>query len=133
MVDGRYVSKQIEITTWVLKEACQQVKQWQHHFPTLKLAVNLSPFLLNRKQFVTHVKNILQETQFPPTYLILEITESGLMENIETGKHVLTQLKQLGVQVAIDDFGTGFSSLAYKIRFVKARDFSRWDETKQKY
>ncbi|WP_035044881.1 bifunctional diguanylate cyclase/phosphodiesterase [Anoxybacillus flavithermus] len=102
-----------EITTWVLKEACQQVKQWQHHFPTLKLAVNLSPFLLNRKQFVTHVKNILQETQFPPTYLILEITESGLMENIETGKHILTQLKQLGVQVAIDDFGTGFSSLAY--------------------
>lgn len=102
-----------EITTWVLKEACQQVKQWQSHFPTLKLAVNLSPFLLNRKEFVMHVKNILQETQFPPTYLILEITESGLMENIETGKHILTELKQLGIQVAIDDFGTGFSSLAY--------------------
>ncbi|MBB5355388.1 diguanylate cyclase (GGDEF)-like protein/PAS domain S-box-containing protein [Anoxybacillus mongoliensis] len=102
-----------EITTWVLKEACRQVKQWQAHFPTLKLAVNLSPFLLNRKEFVTHVKNILQETQFPPNYLILEITESGLMENIETGKHILTELKQIGIQVAIDDFGTGFSSLAY--------------------
>ncbi|MBB6176358.1 diguanylate cyclase (GGDEF)-like protein/PAS domain S-box-containing protein [Anoxybacillus tengchongensis] len=102
-----------EITTWVLKEACRQVKQWKAHFPTLKLAVNLSPFLLNRKEFVTHVKNILQETQFPPNYLILEITESGLMENIETGKHILTELKQIGIQVAIDDFGTGFSSLAY--------------------
>ncbi|ACJ33705.1 Multidomain signal transduction protein (contains PAS, GGDEF and EAL domains) [Anoxybacillus flavithermus WK1] len=102
-----------EITTWVLKEACRQVKQWRTHFPTLKLAVNLSPFLLNRKEFVTHVKNILQETQFPPNYLILEITESGLMENIETGKHILTELQQIGIQVAIDDFGTGFSSLAY--------------------
>ncbi|PIC05050.1 GGDEF domain-containing protein [Anoxybacillus flavithermus] len=102
-----------EITTWVLKEACRQVKQWQNHFPTLKLAVNLSPFLLNRKEFVTHVKSILQETQFPPHYLILEITESGLMENIETGKHILTELQQVGIQVAIDDFGTGFSSLAY--------------------
>ncbi|WP_181520159.1 putative bifunctional diguanylate cyclase/phosphodiesterase [Anoxybacillus ayderensis] len=102
-----------EITTWVLKEACRQVKQWQTHFPTLKLAVNLSPFLLNRKEFVMHVKNILQDTQFPPNYLILEITESGLMENIETGRHILIELKQIGIQVAIDDFGTGFSSLAY--------------------
>ncbi|MGP3608398.1 MULTISPECIES: putative bifunctional diguanylate cyclase/phosphodiesterase [Anoxybacillaceae] len=102
-----------EITLWVLEQACRQVKQWQQHFHHLKLAVNLSPFLLNRKELIGHVTYILKATDFAPEHLILEVTESGLMENIETGKHILTELKNIGVQVAIDDFGTGFSSLAY--------------------
>lgn len=102
-----------EITLWVLEQACRQVKEWQAHFPQLKLAVNLSPFLLNRKELVGHVIYILNESGFAPEHLILEVTESGLMENIETGRHILTELKNIGVQVAIDDFGTGFSSLAY--------------------
>lgn len=102
-----------EITLWVLEHACRQVKEWQAKFPRLKLAVNLSPFLLHRRELVGHVTYILQETGFVPEHLILEVTESGLMENIETGKHILTELKNIGVQVAIDDFGTGFSSLAY--------------------
>jgi len=102
-----------EITLWVLEQACRQVKEWQTQFPKLKLAVNLSPFLLNRTELVGHVIYILNETGFAPEHLILEVTESGLMENIETGKHILTELKTVGVQVAIDDFGTGFSSLAY--------------------
>jgi EAL domain-containing protein (putative c-di-GMP-specific phosphodiesterase class I) len=102
-----------EITLWVLEHACKQVKEWQTHFKDLKLAVNLSPFLLNRRELIGHVIHILNDTMFAPEHLILEVTESGLMENIETGKHILTELKNIGVQVAIDDFGTGFSSLAY--------------------
>ncbi|NNV06242.1 bifunctional diguanylate cyclase/phosphodiesterase [Geobacillus sp. C56-T2] len=102
-----------EITLWVLERACCQVKEWERKFPGLKLAVNLSPFLLNRPELVEHVKRILRETELAPDRLILEVTESGLMENIETGRHILTELQQLGVQAAIDDFGTGFSSLAY--------------------
>ncbi|QIZ67552.1 putative bifunctional diguanylate cyclase/phosphodiesterase [Geobacillus subterraneus] len=102
-----------EITLWVLERACRQVKEWERKFPGLKLAVNLSPFLLNRPELVEHVKRILRETGLAPDRLILEVTESGLMENIETGRHILTELQQLGVQAAIDDFGTGFSSLAY--------------------
>jgi diguanylate cyclase (GGDEF)-like protein/PAS domain S-box-containing protein len=102
-----------EITLWVLKHACCQVKEWQSQFPGLKLAVNLSPFLLNRTELIQHITDILHDTKFAPEHLILEVTESGLMENFETGKHILTQLKNIGVQVAIDDFGTGFSSLAY--------------------
>jgi diguanylate cyclase (GGDEF)-like protein/PAS domain S-box-containing protein len=102
-----------EITLWVLEHACRQVKEWQTQFPGLKLAVNLSPFLLNRTELVQHIVHILRDTKFAPEHLILEVTESGLMENFETGKHILTQLKNIGVQVAIDDFGTGFSSLAY--------------------
>ncbi|MBA2875219.1 sensor domain-containing protein [Thermaerobacillus caldiproteolyticus] len=102
-----------EITLWVLEQACRQVKEWQAHFPDLNLAVNLSPFLLNRKELIDHVIHILQDTGFAPERLILEVTESGLMENIETGKHILTEFKNVGIQVAIDDFGTGFSSLAY--------------------
>jgi len=69
--------------------------------------------LLNRPELVDHVKRILRETGLAPNRLILEVTESGLMENIETGRHILTELQRLGVQAAIDDFGTGFSSLAY--------------------
>ncbi|TXK90010.1 bifunctional diguanylate cyclase/phosphodiesterase, partial [Parageobacillus sp. SY1] len=102
-----------EITLWVLEHSCRQVKEWQTQFPGLKLAVNLSPFLLNRTELVQHIVHILRDTHFAPEHLILEVTESGLMENFETGKHILTQLKNIGVQVAIDDFGTGFSSLAY--------------------
>lgn len=102
-----------EITLWVLERACRQVKEWERKFPRLKLAVNLSPFLLNRPELVEHVKRILRETGLAPDRLILEVTESGLMENIETGRHILTELQRLGVQAAIDDFGTGFSSLAY--------------------
>jgi EAL domain-containing protein (putative c-di-GMP-specific phosphodiesterase class I) len=101
-----------EITLWVLEHACRQVKEWQSRFPELKLAVNLSPFLLNRMELIQHITDILHDTKFVPEYLILEVTESGLMENIETGKHILAELKHIGVQVAIDDFGTGFSSLA---------------------
>jgi diguanylate cyclase (GGDEF)-like protein/PAS domain S-box-containing protein len=102
-----------EITIWVLENACKQVKEWQQHFKNLNLAVNLSPYLLNRKELITHVIDILNRTNFTPEHLILEVTESGLMENIETGKDILTELKNIGIQVAIDDFGTGFSSLAY--------------------
>ncbi|RAK16613.1 PAS domain S-box-containing protein/diguanylate cyclase (GGDEF)-like protein [Anoxybacillus vitaminiphilus] len=102
-----------EITLWVLEQACRQVKEWQRHFTDLHLAVNLSPYLLNRKELVGHVMNVLKRTQFKPVHLILEVTESGLIENIETGKKILTELKNIGIQVAIDDFGTGFSSLAY--------------------
>jgi diguanylate cyclase (GGDEF)-like protein/PAS domain S-box-containing protein len=102
-----------EITIWVLENACKQVKEWQQHFKNLNLAVNLSPFLLNRKELIRHVLDILNRTEFTPEHLILEVTESGLMENIETGKDILTELKNIGIQVAIDDFGTGFSSLAY--------------------
>ncbi|WP_446663083.1 putative bifunctional diguanylate cyclase/phosphodiesterase [Geobacillus sp. CCR] len=102
-----------EITLWVLEQASRQVKEWERKFPGLKLAVNLSPFLLNRPELIEHVKRILRETGLAPDRLILEVTESGLMENIETGQHILTELQRLGVQAAIDDFGTGFSSLAY--------------------
>ncbi|KYD16188.1 putative bifunctional diguanylate cyclase/phosphodiesterase [Saccharococcus caldoxylosilyticus] len=102
-----------EITLWVLEHACRQVKEWQMKCPGLKLAVNLSPFLLNRPELIHHVKHILHATNFASEHLILEVTESGLMENIETGKNILTELEKIGIQVAIDDFGTGFSSLAY--------------------
>jgi len=102
-----------QLTLWVLENSCRQVKEWHDEFPELNLAVNLSPYLLNRTELFEFVVRILKELEFPPEKLILEVTESGLMENIETGKHILSELSQIGVRVAIDDFGTGFSSLAY--------------------
>jgi diguanylate cyclase (GGDEF)-like protein/PAS domain S-box-containing protein len=104
---------------WVLQEACRQLRQWQAKFPYQRpLTVNVN---LSSKQFtpqlVEQTRQILEATQLPPQYLKLEITESLLMENAESAATMLTQLKQLGLQLAIDDFGTGYSSLNYLHRF----------------
>jgi EAL domain-containing protein (putative c-di-GMP-specific phosphodiesterase class I) len=66
---------------------------------------------------IESLKEILHETEFDPAKLILEITESVLMENSEFAKSILLQLKQMKIQLHLDDFGTGFSSLSYLHRF----------------
>ncbi|MEA2613834.1 MAG: hypothetical protein QOI52_1793, partial [Chloroflexota bacterium] len=80
-------------------------------------AVNLSARQLARPEIVDEVRGILEETQVVPHSLILEITESVMMQDMELSIERLTELKSLGVQLAIDDFGTGYSSLNYVRRF----------------
>jgi diguanylate cyclase (GGDEF)-like protein/PAS domain S-box-containing protein len=104
---------------WVLQESCRQMQQWHQQFPNPQpLTVNVN---LSSKQFSPHlveqISQILAETQLPPQFLKLEITESILMENAESAVSTLTQLKKLGTLLAIDDFGTGYSSLNYLHRF----------------
>lgn len=102
------------IGAWVLRETCRQGKQWlDAGLPPLTLAVNVSPHQFQRSDMVGLVANVLQDTQFPPCYLELELTESGLMDNQNKTRAVLNNLRQLGIKLAIDDFGTGYSSLAY--------------------
>ncbi|MBM4760976.1 EAL domain-containing protein [Bacillus sp. B15-48] len=101
----------VSIGEWVLKQACQQNKQWQDEgIPALCVSVNVSVVQLQYSNLVTTVKQALEETGLEPHYLELEITES-LMQNIEESTEVLKQLKNLGVKTAIDDFGMGYSSL----------------------
>jgi diguanylate cyclase (GGDEF)-like protein/PAS domain S-box-containing protein len=104
---------------WVLQESCRQMQQWHERFPNPQpLTVNVN---LSSKQFSPHlveqISQILAETQLPPQFLKLEITESILMENAESAVSTLSQLKKLGTLLAIDDFGTGYSSLNYLHRF----------------
>ena len=106
---------------WVLKTACQQIKTWNSSYFT-SVSVNVSVRQLN-KQLVPNIQHILKETGLNPSNLILEITESMLIDNTDIVSHILDDLDRIGVHVAIDDFGTGYSSFAYlkalKIQYLK--------------
>ncbi|MEB3292413.1 MAG: EAL domain-containing protein [Synechococcales bacterium] len=97
---------------WVLRTACQQVAQWQRR-RSMKLSVNLSMRQLQQPNFVLQVGTILQTSGLQPHNLVLELTETAVMEQVESTIQKLRQLKQLGVKCSIDDFGTGYSSLSY--------------------
>jgi diguanylate cyclase (GGDEF)-like protein/PAS domain S-box-containing protein len=106
---------------WVLREACRQAAVWQRAHPDrdkpLALNVNLSGRQLQHAQVVEDVAGALRESGLPAESLVLEMTESVLMDDSETVLDILGQLKRLGIRLAIDDFGTGYSSLSYLHRF----------------
>ena len=105
----------------VLREACQQAAAWQqanpHRDKPLALNVNLSGKQLQHTQVVEDVAQALRDSGLPAESLVLEMTESVLMDDSQTVLDILGQLKQLGIRLAIDDFGTGYSSLSYLHRF----------------
>ncbi|WP_231492901.1 putative bifunctional diguanylate cyclase/phosphodiesterase [Zestomonas thermotolerans] len=108
----------VEVGTWVLREACRQVRAWQlRGQPQLNCAVNISSRQLQQAGFVPQLIDILQETGLPPTSLILEITESLLMQDDAMTQVSLRELADLGIQLALDDFGTGYAALGYLARF----------------
>jgi diguanylate cyclase (GGDEF)-like protein/PAS domain S-box-containing protein len=110
----------VVIGEWALHEACRQMQRWQERFPSeppLFISVNLSGRQFTQPDLIEQVTNILGETGLDPKSLKLEITESVVMENIDTATEMLRQLRALGVQLSIDDFGTGYSSLSYLHRF----------------
>jgi EAL domain-containing protein (putative c-di-GMP-specific phosphodiesterase class I) len=104
---------------WILREACRQLREWQVRLalPNLQVSVNLSARQFREHDLVESVRAILAETELPPASLILEITESGLMQRTEGTVSTLAELRTLGTHLAIDDFGTGYSSLSYLERF----------------
>ncbi|MGI8654969.1 MAG: putative bifunctional diguanylate cyclase/phosphodiesterase [Pyrinomonadaceae bacterium] len=109
-----------EIGQWVLRKACEQMQEWQWLVPAtrpLTVAVNLSSKQFKQSDIIEQIKKTLRETNCDPRSLKLEITESAVMENAEAATQMLTQLRDLGVQLSIDDFGTGYSSLSYLHRF----------------
>ena len=107
----------VPIGQWVLRTACQQVRQWQKAGVALRVAVNLSARQFRDDQLVHIVQQALEESGLPPRLLKLEITESTVMQNAEQAARTLAELKALGVSLSVDDFGTGYSSLAYLRRF----------------
>ena len=85
--------------------------------PPFHMSVNLSARQISRPEIVDEVRGILEETGLDPSTLVLEITESMVMQDMEFAIERLRALKELGVLLAIDDFGTGYSSLSYLHRF----------------
>lgn len=104
----------IGIGEWVLEQACQQLSQWHRDgFSDLRMAVNLSTVQLHHSELSKLVTNLMQRYKLPAYSLELEVTETGLMEDISAAANHLSKLKKAGVLIAIDDFGTGYSSLSY--------------------
>ena len=104
----------IAIGEWVLDQACKQLREWHDQgFADLRMAVNLSTVQLHHAELPRVVNNLLQMYRLPPRSLELEVTETGLMEDISTAAQHLLSLRRSGALIAIDDFGTGYSSLSY--------------------
>lgn len=104
----------IPIGEWVLDQACRQLREWHDQgFTELRMAVNLSTVQLHHAELPRVVNNLLQIYRLPPRSLELEVTETGLMEDISTAAQHLLSLRRSGALIAIDDFGTGYSSLSY--------------------
>ena len=110
----------VPLGRWVLEQACREARLLADRtgggVPAM-IGVNVSGRQLQDEDFVQTVAAVLESTGLEPERLMLEITESVLMENTVTMSARLVQLKRLGVRIAIDDFGTGFSSLSYLSRF----------------
>lgn len=101
------------LTTWVLREALSQCRQWLDAGLDISVAVNLSAGNLHQQQYVDTIVRLLEETHVPPSRLSVEVTEGALMADPEGALRVLRQLHDMGIRIAVDDFGTGHSSLAY--------------------
>ena len=108
----------VDIGRWVLREACLQGRRWEEESGVpVRVTVNLSGRQLQDAKIVDDVEEALRTSGFTPADLVLEITESILMEHDDVSLDRLTRLKALGVSLAIDDFGTGYSSLSYLQRY----------------
>jgi diguanylate cyclase (GGDEF)-like protein/PAS domain S-box-containing protein len=104
----------------VLQMACEQVAEWRDGYPSLsdlQVAVNVSSAQLRAPDAVERMASIVEGTGLPPGALILEITETVLMDERAGAANKLAALRSLGVRLAVDDFGTGYSSLLYLRRY----------------
>jgi diguanylate cyclase (GGDEF)-like protein len=98
-----------QLGEFALRRALKDAARW----PGLYIAVNVSSVQMRARGFVEMLRAILAETKITPSRVVLEITESVMIDDPETAKSRLDELRSLGVRLAIDDFGSGYSSLTY--------------------
>ena len=126
----------LDIGRWVLEQSCRQATEWHDRWPDLRdleVSVNVAGRQLEQTDFADQVAEIVRSSGVDPATVVLEVTETTLLQNAEDAIAKLEALRGLGLGVAIDDFGTGYSSLSYLQRFpataIKiARDFVAVDE-----
>ena len=105
----------VPLGQWVLGAACRQLGAWANHPHTasLTLAVNVSARQFQRPDFVDHLIQLIAETGAPRGLLELELTESLLLDDVESAIEKMLELRAVGLGLTLDDFGTGYSSLSY--------------------
>lgn len=100
-----------EAGLWVLKKAIQDGKNWIARKPSFKISINVSALQLLEENFLSDFQRIVQEENFPYENLVIELTESYMIQNIALFQDKFNQIHKIGVRIAMDDFGTGYSSL----------------------
>lgn len=104
----------VTLGRWILRRACKDFAELRNRMiPEATVSVNISAIQLLRQEFVGDVEAALKESKLPARCLVLEMTESVLVESPQLVSRKLSELEDLGVHVALDDFGTGYSSLSY--------------------
>lgn len=106
----------LPIGEWILREACQKLKYWSDNGIAKSLqhlCINISPKQFLQRDFVSLVQRVINETNVDAQRIVLEITESSLIDAKMDAIETMKALKELGIRVAMDDFGTGYSSLSY--------------------
>ena len=104
----------VSIGYWVMEEACRQIRQWEKtkkmYFP---ISINLSAIQIEQNKLIERIHRNLIQYQVKPQNLIIEVTESTAMHQIDSSIEVFQKIRDLGVRLSIDDFGTGHSSFLY--------------------
>ena len=110
----------VPIGAWVLDEACRQAADWHRSHPEhheLTMSVNVSARQIASPDLLVHVAQALSASGLDPSRLVVEMTETALVEDTALAAERLHELRRLGIRLAIDDFGTGYSSLSYLRQF----------------
>jgi len=107
----------VPIGDWVLRQACAQCRRWHEDGYRGSVSVNLSARQFAQDNLLERIKECLRDSGLPAKFLVLELTESLLVEPTEASMKLLHELRNLGVRIAVDDFGSGYSSLIYLRRY----------------
>ncbi len=106
-----YITK---ISRWVINESCKQTVKWLNRGYKFKsMSINISSVDIQQSDFLESIKDILKSTGINPNIIELEITETVLMQSLDSSINILEKLMEMGIRIALDDFGTGYSSLNY--------------------
>jgi diguanylate cyclase (GGDEF)-like protein/PAS domain S-box-containing protein len=112
----------IPIGEWVLKNVCNQIKEWKNKgYDFKQISVNISSIQLQEDNFLEQIKKILNESHVLPKYIKLEITETALIGSMDLCVSLLKKLREYGFEIALDDFGTGYSYFNY-LKYLPIND-----------